>query len=589
MAMDGTAVAALVRELNESLMGTRVDKVYQPEHDELHLTFRGGGEPRRLLLTANPSVMRVCFTEQTKPNPMTPPMFCMLLRKHIQGGRFVGASQPGFERILKLDIESYDELGDLTVKSLYAELMGRHSNLILVDSAGRVADSIKRVDFSVSSVRQVLPGLPYEMPPGQGKQNPMEARMEDILSALQQAHDGAKSDQFFVQTYTGISPLIAREISFRALGDTTRFLGELDYAARLDLATVAYRLFSDVREGRFAPCHIQDKQSGKLIDFSVLPITQYGAGADILPQPGVSAAIEGFYLARDRKERMAHRSAQITKLLANHMERCAKKIILQQKELADTKNKEKYRRYGELLTANLYRIEQGAKAVQVEDYYDAACPLITIPLDTRLTPAQNAQRYFTKYNKAKSAETAVSHQLALATAELEYLESMEEALSLAQSEEDLAELRAELTEQGYLRRAPDAKKKKDAPAQPMEFETSDGFRVLVGKNNKQNDQLTLKAARNNDLWFHTKGFHGSHAILKYEYETEFSETAILECAALAAYFSKAQGSANVPVDYTEVRNVKKPSGAKPGMVIYDNYNTVYVTPSEELTQRLRKK
>lgn len=586
MALDGITVAALTEEINLRLTNLRIDKIYQPEHDEIHLTFRGPGESHRLLLTANPNVVRACFTGQAKSNPAVPPMFCMLLRKHLQGGRFTGAHQPGFERIIQIGIESYNELGDLTQKQLIIEMMGRHSNIILAGPDMRVIDAIKHVDFSVSSVRQVLPGLPYEQPPSQAKKNPLSLGIGDFMDDLSAAQEGTKSDRFFVDAYTGVSPIIGREISFRALGDTCLPIGGLDYAARLDLATAAFRLFEQVAQKTFGPCIIEDSQTGKPIDFAALPIAQYGGGAQVHSFESMSDTVENFYYERDRRERMAHRSASLARLLSNNIERCAKKIILQRKELGDTKNRDKYKRYGDLLTANLYRLEPGMKRVEVEDYFDLEATPVSIPLDETLTPAQNAQRYYTKYNKAKTAETEITHQLALATEELDYLESVEEALSLATSETELEELRAELTEQGYIRRSQDGKKKKQALSQPLAFTTSDGFRVLVGRNNKQNEQLTLKTARNNDLWFHTKGFHGSHAILKYEYEKSFPNRSVEEAAMLAAYFSKARSAANVPVDYTEVRNVRKPAGARPGMVIYERYQTAYVTPREELVKRL---
>lgn len=578
MALDGVAVCALTKELKEKLIGLRIDKIYQPEHDEIHITLYGFGNSYRLLLTANANVARVCFTNTAKPNPAQPPMFCMLLRKHLSGGKVVGVFQPDFERAVEFNIASYNELGDEVIKTLIIEIMGRHSNIILLDEKRKIVDSIKRVDFSVSSVRQILPGLIYEAPPSQGKINPLICNTAKILEVLKSANDGEKVDKVILSSFAGISPLIAREIVFRALGTTDTFITELTFSSLLDIATQMSNLFEKITAGEFSPCMLTNVQTDKLIEFSAVSIRQYGEIASVKEYESFAVLVDDFYRERDRKEHMAHRSAHLVKLISNHIERCAKKLHLQQAELLDTEKKEKWQQYGELLTANLYRIKQGMETVTVENYFDESLPQITIPLDTRLSPSANAQKYYKKYAKAKSAQQELTRQIRFCEEELAYLESVEEELSKADGEAGLTEISDELAEQGYIRRNRQEKNKKKTAGMPMKFVTSDGFTVLVGRNNKQNDILTLKTGRGTDLWFHTKNIPGSHTLLIHERTRDFSEKAILEAATMAAFYSKAKDSANVPVDYTFIKNVKKPAGAKPGFVIYTTNQTAYVTP-----------
>ena len=585
MALDGLAVAALAREFQEKLIDKRIDKISQPEHDELLITLHGFGGSCRLLLSANANVARASLTGAGKKNPAQAPLFCMLLRKHIGSGRITGVSQPGLERVLEFAVETRSELGDLVTKTLVIEMMGRHSNIMLLDENRKILDSIKRVDFSVSTVRQVLPGLAYEYPPGQGKQDPLVCDVNAFLEILKTAGEGERLDSFILHSFTGVSPLIAREIACRATGIADKNIGELEFGQLLDVATELYRMFTDVREGRFSPCFLQNRETKKLMEFSAVAITQYGELAEVTQCGSMAEMIDGFYAERDRKEHMAHRSAHLVKLVSNHIERCAKKLELQRRELGDTEKMGKWQQYGELITANLYRIERGMTQIQVENYYEDGAPAVTITLDDTVSPSQNAKRYFKKYSKAKSARRYLTEQICMAEEELAYLETVEEELAQAETEEDLAEIADELAEQGYIRRNTKEKRRKQAVSQPMEFVTSDGFTVLAGRNNKQNDYLTIKTGRNNDLWFHTKNIPGSHVLLKYQHEKTFTDRTILEAAQIAAYFSKARHSSNVPVDYTAVKNVKKPSGAKPGFVIYTEGRTAYVTPPESIGEQ----
>lgn len=579
MAMDGISVAALVDELNSELFGSRVDKIQQTESDELLISFyQGNGGGKKLRLTANPQVARVCITSDKKKSPEAAPLFCMLLRKHLSGAKFKMALQPDFERIIKLVFDGTNEFGDACEKYLIAELMGRHSNIILVDDKGKIIDSIKHIDFSVSSVRQVLPGLIYELPPSQDKKNILNVTLNEIVEILKAQDCGIKADKAVLGAFSGISPLISREIVYNSFGTCEVYMKQLDYSKILDLAASCFEIFNKVKNKEFHPCYLVRKDTDKPFEFSALEIFQYEAAAEKVLQTTMSEAAESFYYERDKRERLLKKSAHLVKVVSNNLERCAKKLIAQNAELSDTENMEKYKRYAELITANLYALSDGENQAVVVDYYDPEMKEITITLDERLSPANNAQKYFKKYNKAKTAKEELTKQIKLAEAERDYLESVEEELQKAETEEDLAEIADELYEQGYIKREKSKQKRKKEASKPLEFVTKDGFRVLVGKNNKQNDLLTLKLSKNSDMWFHTKDIHGSHVILCYEYGKEFTIDAIIETAKLAAKYSKASTSANVPVDYTLVKYVKKPSGAAPGKVIYTNNETVNVKP-----------
>jgi len=578
VALDGIAINALVREFDEKFKDLRIDKIYQPEHDELLLFLHGKSGSYKLFLSANASIARACISEEAKGAQNTPPVFCMLLRKHLSGGKIVSVSQPDFERVIKFSVEGYNELGDLTVKTLVMEIMGRHSNIILLDENGKILDSIKRIDFSVSSVRQILPGLTYENPPSQGKRNPLFCGVGDFLEAFENTEK--KADKCILEGFTGVSPLIAREIVFRALGQTDVFLSELSTSQKLDLATEAYKLFKSVADGEFSPCYLVNTETKKHIDFSAVEISQYENMAEVIKSESVAILIYEYYKERGRKERALRRNAELLKLVTNNIERCAKKIERQMVELADTEKKDAWKVSGELITANIYRIKQSDKVVVLENYYEDGAPVVDISMDTSLTPAQNAQRYFKKYNKAKTAEEELTKQIKIAKEELFYLESVEEEIEKAETPEALSEIADELREQGYIKRQEKGKPKKQKQAMPLETQTTDGFAVLIGKNNKQNDYLTCKMSGGNDLWFHTKDIHGSHVVMRYDREREFTDNAIIEAAQFAAFYSKAKNSDNVPVDYAKIKFVKKPSGAKPGFVIYTNNKTVYVTPKE---------
>lgn len=576
MALDAPAVRCLVNEIKPLIINGRTDKISQPEKDEIIINIRTPENKLKLLLSASSTNPRIHFTAQSKQNPKTAPLFCMLLRKHIGSAKIIDIEQIGFERIVRLSFESYDELGDLTKKHIIIEIMGRHSNIIFVNDDMKIIDAVKHVDFTVSSVRQILPGLTYQYPPKQDKTplTDISAQTEFDFSLPQTA------DKSLMSAISGISPLTAREIVYTVFGRTDIKNAELNLNKQSALKAEAIRFSEQIKENKFSPCMIRENKSGKIRDFSSVNILQYESMAEIIPYESISLLLDDFYTMRDMHERMHQKSADLIKLLNNNIERITKKLNILRKTLSDAENKEKYKVAGDLLTANLYMLTDGMKSAEVTDYYAEGMPSVTIALDPQLSPSQNAQRYYKKYNKAKTAEIEAARQLETAQADLYYLESTLTALGNAETEADLNAIRAELAEQGYMKRRTSQKQQKQTRPQPLHFVSPDGFDVYVGKNNTQNDYLTLKMANSSDIWFHTKNIHGSHTVIKLGINKDVPDSTILFAAQLAAYYSKARESSQVPVDYTHIKNVKKPNGAKPGMVIYDSYNTLYVTPHD---------
>lgn len=573
MAFDTLAVRCLAEEFRSTILDGRIDKIYQPERDEILLSIRTFSEHYRLVLSANAAFPRIHFTKTQKENPKTPPMFCMLLRKHLSGGKIIDITQPDGERILCFHISSYNELGDLTTKHLIIELMGRHSNIILTNEDMQVIDSVKHVDFTVSSVRQILPGLSYQAPPPQDKPAILSDAIEDVEFDFSQS--GLRADKVIMQTITGIGPIIAREAVYRATGRSDTLCANLTDAQKNAIT----QYIKTLRQTPFSPCLVTDLASGKVLDFSAPDIRQYETAAQVEHQDSLNTILEQYFRTKDAGERMKQKSADLVKLLHTNLERLSKKLVIQKNTLDDAKNKEQYKIYGDLLTANLYQIADKQTSVTVENYYAEGMPTVTIALDASRTPAQNAQRYYKLYNKAKTAEIEVSKQMQNTAAEIDYLESTLAILDNCRTESDLNAVRQELAQEGYIKRKTTKNKQTPAASKPMHFISSDGFDIYVGRNNTQNDYLTLRFANSQDIWFHTKKIHGSHTIIKLGQDKNVPERTLHEAATLAAYFSKARNSSQVPVDYTVIKNVRKPNGAKPGMVIYDFYNTVYVTPA----------
>ncbi len=586
MAYDGIVVSAIAKELSEVLVGGRIDKIHQPEKDTILISVRTRSGGYRLILCANPSCARVHLASSGMENPMSPPMFCMLLRKHIGSGKITLIEQPDFERIIRIHIESYDELGDLSEKVLICELMGKHSNIILINKDGKIIDSVYHIDLSISGVRQILPGLIYTAPPAQDKLNPMEFSKDDIKKRL--TSEDIPLYKQLMDTYSGISPLMARETAFRACGDTDKIASEATGEEIDKTAYIFAKMMENIFNGELSPCMVADAETGKLVDFNALEITQFENMGVVTPFESVNEAAEAFYHQKSSMQSLKQKGSDLMKFVNNNLERCLKKLQLENELLEKAKKKEKYKIYGDLITANIYRINHGDKELECENFYSETQETVKIPLSDDLTPSQNAQKYYTKYTKQKTAETETIKQKELNIKEIDYLESVKESIKLAESGAEIALIREELTEQGYLRQRYSKRPKKKSLPTPMHFVSDDGYDIYVGKNNVQNDYVTFKLSRSTDIWFHTKSIHGSHAIIRTPDAMEVPDRTYLQAASLAAYYSKARSSKSVPVDYTEVKNVKKPNGAKPGMVIYVDYNTIYADPDEELVKRLKK-
>lgn len=580
MPFDAVFLSAVTAELNAVLPGCRIDKVQQPERETVLLTVRGRQGSRKLLLSASTNHPRIQFTNESFENPAQPPMFCMLLRKHLQGGRILSLRQLPMERAVDLTVECADELGELSEKHLFLELMGRNSNLIFADRELRIHDCLRRVDFEMSEKRQVLPGLFYQEPPAQEKRDPTKEDAGAILSALEQVQTPTTLDRWLCDRYCGISPLIARELAYLVSGRTDPDILMLDRAAASE------RLAAEFAALAAAPVPVLLKQNGQPKDFTFREIRQYEGYLQLEQQESFSALLDAFYGERSRAERMRARSQSLHKTVSNLHSRVSRKLEAQRKELAAAADRERLRQLGDIVTANLHQIARGQARLTATDFYDPEMREIEIPLNVTLSPQQNAAKFYKDYTKAKNAEKYLTAQIAAGEAEQTYLASVLDELARAETEHDLSDIRAELLENGYLKDTQKKKQMKLPPSRPMEFTSSDGFTIYVGRNNRQNDLLTCKAAYKTDLWLHTQKIHGSHVVIACA-GASVPETTLTEAATLAAYYSQARDGQNVPVDYCPVRQVKKPNGAKPGMVVYENYNTVYVTPDPSLPERLK--
>lgn len=589
MPLDAICLGAVTNELNTVLTGCRIEKVYQPDRDEIVIQTRGQGGARRLLVSIAAGTPRVHFIETARENPAVPPMFCMLLRKHVQGAKIAAVTQPAVERMLSIELDTTDEMGVACKKHLICELMGKHSNVVLCGEDNRIIDAMRRVDGDLSGKRQVLPGLFYRMPPAQDKHDPFAVSGVGLAAAAAQADGEQTLDRFLLNTLLGFSPLLCRELAFRATGDTAKPLGMLSDEERNRIAKVYDDFLAYIEEKRWKPFLLTKSEDSAVFDFTFLPVTQYEGLMNVTQYESFSSLLAAFFEKKGRVERMMRRSSDLHKAVVNAHDRLARKLSAQKKELAGAHDREKYKRTGELITANLYQLEKGMNKAKVIDYYNKDCLEVEISLDVRLTPQQNAQKYFKLYTKSKTAEEVLTEQIRQGSIELDYLESVLVQLSEAETERDLAQLREELTLSGVLSAKQTRNKKgrqKPVQAKPFHYRTTDGFDIFAGKNNLQNDLLTLKIAFKSDIWFHTQKIHGSHVILVTD-GREPTEQAMTEAAMVAAYHSKARSSSMVPVDYTQVRQVKKPAGAKPGMVIYHVYQTAYVTPDETVIEKLR--
>lgn len=579
MALDGAFLRHISQELEQSAQGARVEKIYQPNREEMVFVLRTRAEQFKLLISARANSARIHFTKFVPENPKQPPMLCMLMRKRLSGAKLVQIRQPQLERLLFLDFDAVNELGDLVRLTVVSEIMGRYSNIILVDEEGRIVDALKRVDAEMTSERLVLPGLRYELPPAQGKLCLLEVELKQVMAALQMQSKEMELSKALLAVLQGVSPIVCREIQHRVGRGEQLLLHHMTEAHKERLEFFLGRLKQEVEQCSGMP-HLVFGSDKKPMDFTFMRPEQYGTSAVVRESSSFSELLDAFYEERDRIDRMRVREQDLLRHLTTISDRLSRKINAQRAELAQCAEREHLRICGDLLNANLYQIESGMSSVELENYYEESLPKMRIRLDPRLTPAQNAQKYYKDYRKARTAEEKLTEQIMQAQHELLYLDSVLEELSRAVTERDLMEVRQELQEQGYLKAPKGSKQKPATTAAPIEFTVSDGFQVLVGRNNKQNDRLTLKMANNNDIWFHTKNIPGSHTILITDGKAP-TEAALLDAARLAALHSKGKSSSQVPVDYTQVRHVHKPAGAKPGMVIYENYRTLYVTPEEE--------
>ena len=578
MPLDAICLQGVMGELAPQLTGSRIEKIQQPARDQIILLLRGS---RRLFLNAGANQPRIHLTEQLRDNPSQPPMFCMLLRKHLSGGIIESIRQEPLERVVTLTVLASDEMGERGRFTLVWEGMPRRANLILCDRDGRIIDCLRRVDLEAEQDRQVLPGLFYRLPTRQDKRSPLSVTEEEFAALLGRAAPDAPLDGWLLDTFTAISPLVARELTVRACGSTD---------AHVSQGNALWDVFSHwqraVNENTFTPTLI--KRNGSLADFTYGPVTQYGTYAETEVYDSFSHLLDDFYEKREQAERVKQKGRDLLKTATTARDRVRRKLAAQEKEMAACLDRDHLRICGELITANLYRMERGQSRLTAQNYYDENCADVDIPLDVRLSPQENAARYFKQYAKAKTAEKYLTAQLQRGREELQYLESVLQELAQAESEQDFNDIRTELTDGGYLRGRGKKQPGFQRASKPREFRSSAGLRILVGRNNRQNDRLTTKDADKRDVWLHTQKIHGSHVILCTG-GAEPDEQSLMEAASLAAYFSQAQGSTKVPVDYTPVRFVKKPAGAKPGMVVYTTYQTLLADPDESLVKRLAGK
>lgn len=569
MAFDAGMVGAVAHEINERINGARVEKVYQPEKDELVLALHTKEGNLRLSIAAGANNPRIGFVTRQKENPPTPFLFCTLARKHLTGAKILSVKRVDFERVIEIAFDSRDEMGFYETKYMYAEIMGKYSNLIFTDKDKKILGVLRPVDFTTSTKRQLLGGMFYELPPKQDKLSPLELSKDTFMARAEASPDMA-TEKFITSNYMGISSLVAREIACRSverIGLSSAFVWDV------------FSAFAEsIRKNEYHPTIVYE--GNKPIAYSFMPIKQYGEDFRVEERTSCSEVIEEFFDVKDNLEHSKKRASDLFKLVTNAKVRLSKKLALQEAELAECAKKEEYKRVGDLITANMYQLKRGMTKVKVIDYYDEEMPEVEITLDSRLAPAQNAQSYYKKYNKAKHAEKELALQIEAAEEELRYIDTVADSLERAVGQSELDEIRRELLAAGYGSKIKKATAQKLIKTKPLEYVTSGGYRLLCGKNNLQNDHITTKVAAKSDWWFHVKNAPGSHVILFLDGKEEPDAKDFTEAAALAAFHSSLSDGESVAVDYTEVRYIKKPAGAKPGFVTYTTYWTAYVTPQD---------
>ena len=585
MAFDAGMLACMTHEILSESRGARVEKVYQPDKDEIHIQIRSLHGGKRLLINAGSNNPRIGFTEIAKENPQNPPMFCVLLRKRLQGAKLADIEQLGFERAIMLSFDTRDEMGFDTKCYLVAELMGKYSNLIFLDAEKRIVSALKTVDFTTSSLRQVLPGMLYELPPKQDKSNPLDSTREEFLALWDNAPADQRADKFIISSFIGISSAVAREISYRACGDIDATLRSCTFDA---IYGAFCGIIEQIKTNSYTPTTVFEGE--RAVEYAFCRLTHY-TGLELRDFESPSVMLDAYFESRDREVRVKQRATDILKILTNSETRLQRKMDKQRSELADCREGEKYKKQGDLITSNIYAIERGMKRVELIDYEqynedDGTFAKVTIELDSRLSPSANAQRMYKRYNKCKNAERELTVQIEKAERELAYIYSVFDALAHAENASDLVEIRDELYTSGYASKMKNYRPQKRKSTAHMTFKTTDGYTVLCGKNNIQNENITFNLAHKSDYWFHVKNKAGSHVVMLCNGE-EPDAINFTEAAEIAAYYSSLQGGVSVPVDYTFAKNVKKIQGANPGLVIYHTNWTAYVTPSAEKIAKLR--
>ncbi|MBP1574280.1 MAG: NFACT family protein [Oscillospiraceae bacterium] len=575
MALDGITLSMLKNELSEKLIGARIDKIHQPSKEELVISLRWNGGNGKILISASASAPRIHFTESSVDNPKNPPMFCMLMRKHLSGAKLVEIEQFGLERMLHLSFATYNEFGDPVIIKLAVEIMGRHSNIMLIGPDGKIIDAIKRVTADMSSVRQVMPGMTYVFPPAQNKMNTLDVDCMELVSRLKNGRDIPLS-KALMENLDGVSPIVCREISDIVTGGFDTKAHDLSDGECEKLEACLEKIAESIKTGKASP-YMVIEENGHPLDFTFIKVNQYGDAMEIRKFDSFSAMLDKFYSERSGADRMKQRSNDLFKFVVNLADRISRKLDVQRQELARSTERDILRVKGELIHANLWMLEKGMTSVVLENYYDN-CKPIEVKLDPRLSPNQNAQHYFSEYRKADTAERMLRQFIEKGEAELSYIESVFDLLSRARTDDEVIAIREELVAQGYLKNH-SKNNQKPVKLAPKEYLSSDGFKILCGRNNIQNDRLTFKDSRKNDIWLHTQKIHGSHTVIVTE-GREVPETTIQQAAIVAAYNSKARESSLVPVDYTEIKNVKKPSGSAPGKAVYEHYKTAYVRPAQ---------
>jgi len=584
MAFDAIFLSAVINELSDTIVGMRIDKIQQPEKNKLIFSLRGMGQSVKLLISARSGSGRLHLTQLPYENPQSPPMFCMLMRKHVQGAKIADISQPEMERIASLELDTFDEMGEKCKKSLIIELLGRNSNIILTDGDGIIIDALRRVDEDMSRSRRILPGLKYQLPPKQEKLNPTCTSENERRSLFLQASDSLRVDKWILDTFFGLSPLICRELAARALGSTDSRIADMTQQETVKFLDTLTSFIAETSAKYFYPYMLMDGKTP--YDFAYTHISQYGNRMLLTKADTFSELLDSYYSDRDKEDRLRQRAGAMIKSITVQRDRTSRKLELQKEELKAAGNRDRYRELGDIITANLHLMKKGQRRLVAANFYSDAVEEIEIELDPLKTPQQNAAKYYKSYTKAKTAEKYLKLQIEKGETDLYYLNSTLETIGKAETDRDIAEIRQELGAMGVLKGKKSGKKEKTVSSSPMRFRSSSGMEILVGKNNTQNDRLTFKTAYKNDMWLHTQKIHGSHVIIRTSGEVP-DDKSIEEAAIIAALYSQGKDGQKIPVDYTLVKNVKRPPNAKPGMTVYINYNTIYVNPDSEIADELR--